>query len=127
MKTYTLSNPESVGCLPVRQEIEVLSTSQMSPVLDWKILDTSDPEITTLDQKKITSLFLGQEILVQTLLGVLKMKVIKFKKKWARAETENSINDLKFDSQAVFWRSEPCLINKAVLRNSGISNDAKPG
>lgn len=105
--------------VPVKTELTVLSADDCKNTkLGWTVVDSKDHKITDLNDVKITKLELNQEILVTTLIGILKMKVTKIKgNKRATAETEKSINDLYFDFEDRLWRSEPLLINKKCLEN----------
>ena len=118
---FKINEPEISGSLPIRNEVQVQPAGQQKGWVCY--IDNSDPEILDpITKQTISELKLDQEVLVQTLFGLLKMTVTEIEKTQAIAETKDSLNDLHFDYEHGIWRSEPILINKKLLRNTCARN-----
>lgn len=118
---YTAGEPEYIGTMPIRTDIEILPADEPGrEPIGWKVYIRDggevyleiDPETPLTSLKSIEA---GDKVLVPTMFGISLMTVTEVNGNEAFAETEGSIAPLKFANDDRDCWTCSSLINKKSL------------
>lgn len=115
-----LSEPEFIGKFPIRSEIEVLPADEKrAESIGFNFHVREGTEVESLDGEILTSrddIKEGMEVIVTTLVGRMKMRVVKDGSEF-RAEVGSTVANLEFGKD-----DRNCWISTYAMNTRGLKN-----